>query len=177
MCPVNPEAVAIYDYLPEPVLFKVSNLADFFSTFVFDQWTAHADSRQAVFYRPARSLPLRALMIDHGFIFQNTSWKVDDFKSSRLFYENVYKRTASEDAFQNIYEKILSITEEGLQGIVRPIPLEWFEGDFAELWRLLERLLQRRKRLAEVMQSKIAGWLNLNLGCRTRNMHEVQLCT
>jgi hypothetical protein len=48
---VHPDRVAIYDFLPDSLLYKVENRADFLGTLVFDKWVGNADSRQAIFFR------------------------------------------------------------------------------------------------------------------------------
>jgi len=48
---VHPERVAVYDFLPDKLLYKIENRADFLGTLVFDKWASNADSRQAVFFR------------------------------------------------------------------------------------------------------------------------------
>lgn len=48
---VNPDRVAVFDFLPDKLLGKVENRPDFLGMLVFDKWVGNADSRQAVFFR------------------------------------------------------------------------------------------------------------------------------
>ena len=85
--PGDPTQLAVYDFVPDALLHKVKNLADFLGVLVFDKWTANADGRQAVFFRarvrewlPADpdthrlAMGFVALMIDHGFAFDGPHW-------------------------------------------------------------------------------------------------------
>src|SRR5208337_1637920 len=49
--PGHPDRVAVYDFIPDLLLDKVVNLADFLGVLVFDKWAGNADSRQSIFYR------------------------------------------------------------------------------------------------------------------------------
>ena len=49
--PGDPNRTAVYDFIPDLLLDKVVNLADFLGVLVFDKWAGNADSRQSIFYR------------------------------------------------------------------------------------------------------------------------------
>jgi hypothetical protein len=49
--PGDPARMAVYDFVPDTLLYKVRNLADFLGALVFDKWVSNADGRQAVFFR------------------------------------------------------------------------------------------------------------------------------
>src|ERR1035437_9157314 len=53
--PGTPDNIAVYDFLPDALLSKVSNRKDFIGALMFDQWVSNADSRQAIFFRPSAS--------------------------------------------------------------------------------------------------------------------------
>src|ERR1700722_9717166 len=44
--PGDPGRTAVYDFLPDALLPKVANLADFRAILVFDKWVGNADGRQ-----------------------------------------------------------------------------------------------------------------------------------
>ena len=77
--PGDPSRLAVYDFLPDALLSRVVNLADFRAILVFDKWTGNADGRQCVFYRamvrdafyPGARPGFVARMIDHGFAFND----------------------------------------------------------------------------------------------------------
>ena len=49
--PGNPAKLAVYDFMPDVLLGKVVNLADFLGVLVFDKWIGNADARQSIFFR------------------------------------------------------------------------------------------------------------------------------
>ena len=49
--PGDPQRTVVYDYLPDVLLDRVGNRAEFAGMLAFDQWTGNADSRQAIFFR------------------------------------------------------------------------------------------------------------------------------
>src|SRR6185312_4733777 len=59
----------IYDFLPEPGLELVANVADFAGMLVFDKWTCNCNGRQVIFCRARSRQPLRVYMVDQGFCF------------------------------------------------------------------------------------------------------------
>ena len=73
---------AVYDWLPDSLIGKLSNASDFLGAYVFDKWTSNMDSRQSVVVRTSpsswldldRSSRLTAVMIDHAEIFNGQYW-------------------------------------------------------------------------------------------------------
>ncbi|MGH9466393.1 MAG: HipA family kinase, partial [Terriglobales bacterium] len=57
----------IYDYLPEPGLDRIGNLAEFAGMLAFDKWTCNCNGRQVVFCRPTPRKKLTVYMVDQGF--------------------------------------------------------------------------------------------------------------
>jgi hypothetical protein len=56
--PGDPARTVVYDFLPDALLEKVENLAEFLGALAFDKWIGNADSRQAVFFRASlKELP------------------------------------------------------------------------------------------------------------------------
>ena len=51
LCPVNPEQIAIFDFLPEKLIGHIVNLTDFAKALVIDKLLGQIDQRQAVFTR------------------------------------------------------------------------------------------------------------------------------
>jgi hypothetical protein len=50
-CPVDPNRVAIFDFLPRKLYPQLTNLDDVGVIFAFDRWAAHSGDRQFVFAR------------------------------------------------------------------------------------------------------------------------------
>ena len=49
--PGDPRRNVVYDFLPDSLLERVENAADFRAALVFDKWMGNTDSRQAIFFR------------------------------------------------------------------------------------------------------------------------------
>jgi hypothetical protein len=161
---VHPDRVAIFDFLPDKLLGKIENRADFLGILVFDKWASNADSRQAVFFRarakawtplkgaaPAR-IGFFAQMIDHGFIFNGPHWQFADSPLQGLYFRtSVYDQAISLDSFQPWLAMAENMPSQVVDAAWKEIPREWLEDDEEELEKLLETLLKRRTRIAELI--------------------------
>ncbi len=159
--PGDPDRVAVYDFLPDALLAKVVNLDDFRAILVFDKWTSNADGRQCVFFRAtlqrdggAQGKGFVARMIDHGFAFNGPNWDFPESAVQGLYARRaVYDCVRSLNDFQPWLDQVRNFPEEVIDRAWKGVPLEWLEGDEDELERLLERLLERRKRMAETLEA------------------------
>jgi hypothetical protein len=162
--PGNPATTAVYDFVPDALLAKVVNIAEFAAVLVFDKWTSNGDGRQSVFFRamakewlphtklhPHR-LGFVALMIDHGFIFNGPRWDFTDSLIQGLYPRKlVYQSVRSFADFEPWLERVVHFPEEVIDQTLRRIPPEWLSGDDDELKSMLERLLRRRKRVPDLI--------------------------
>lgn len=162
---VHPDRVAIFDFLPDKLLYKVENLADFVGTLVFDKWVSNVDSRQAVFFRarmkswtpatgeaPAR-VGFFAQMIDHGFAFNGPHWDFLDSAIQGLYFRNtVYEDVRSLDSFQPWLDLVCNFPIEVIDQAWKEIPPAWVKDDADELERMLTQLMKRRARVPELLQ-------------------------
>ena len=161
--PGDPATTAVYDFVPDALLAQINNLPDFAGCFVFDKWMANADGRQSVFHRAElktlapggnspRRMGFRALMIDHGFVFNGPHW---DFPESAV--QGVYPRKAvydhvtSLDSFQPWLDRVTHFPTQIIDQAFREIPPQWTSGEETELERLLERLLRRCRRVPDLI--------------------------
>lgn len=162
-CPmgVGPN-VAVYDFMPDALLKQVVNAADFLGVLVFDKWAANADGRQSIFYRalvrPAEAVALPpkpgfvTRMIDHGFIFNGPHWEFADSPLQGIYPRHtVYQRVASLDDFQPWLDRVTHFPPEVLDQAWKRVPPAWLEDDEDAFERLLEQLLERRKRVADLV--------------------------
>jgi HipA-like kinase len=174
---VHPDRVAIYDFLPDKLLMKVENRADFLGILVFDKWIGNADSRQAVFFRaraktwtplkgesPAR-VGFFAHMIDHGFAFNGASWEFQDSPIQGLYFRtSVYDEVRSLDSFQPWLSIVENFPIEVIDAAWKQIPSVWLDGDENQLERLLENLLKRRTQvgrlISEVQRKRATAFAN-----------------
>jgi hypothetical protein len=161
---VNPDKVAVFDFLPEKLLGKVENRVEFLGTLVFDKWVGNADSRQAVFFRaraktwtplkgeaPAR-IGFFAQMIDHGFAFNGPHWEFQDTPLNGLYFRtSVYEEVASLDSFQPWLDMVTNFPIEVIDAAWKEIPREWLDQDEDELEKLLESLLKRRRKVSQLI--------------------------
>jgi HipA-like kinase len=175
---VDPNRVAIFDFLPDKLLHKIENRADFLGALVFDKWVANADSRQAVFFRARAKLwtPLKgetparigffAQMIDHGFAFNGPHWEFPDSPIQGLYFRTtVYDEVRSLNSFEPWLSMVQNFPLEVLDSAWKEIPREWLQDDEAALEALLEMLVKRRGRVPALIEdlhrkraSAFANW-------------------
>ncbi|HEX4810263.1 MAG TPA: HipA family kinase [Bryobacteraceae bacterium] len=162
---VHPDRVAIFDFLPDTLLHKIENRADFLGVLVFDKWVGNADSRQAVFFRAkAKSwTPLKgeaparvgffAQMIDHGFAFNGPHWDFADSPLQGLYSRTtVYDEVNSLDSFQPWLDLIRHFPVEVVDAAWKEIPRDWIREDEDALEAMLEKLLKRRTRVPDLIR-------------------------
>lgn len=168
--PGHPDKLAVYDYLPDALLKDVVNLPQFLGVLAFDKWAGNADSRQAVFFRAqlrdwVDAAPGRkgfvGLMIDHGFLFDGPAWDYLDSPVQGLYHRRmVYERVTGLKDFEPWLDQIGAFPESCVDAAWRQIPPSWVEDDGPALEQLLERLLARRKRVPDLLESAAHSRLN-----------------
>lgn len=162
--PGNPARTVVYDFLPDALLERVENLAEFRGVLVFDKWMGNADSRQAIFFRarlsewqsaaPAGRLGFVAQMVDNGFVFEGPQWRFADSPLHGLYFRPaVYRGVRGWGDFEPWLGRIRQFPEEVVDLAYKQIPEEWLDGDREALEQLLEKLLRRRSRLADLILS------------------------
>jgi len=164
--PGDPARMTVYDFLPDTLLEKVENLPDFLGVLAFDKWMGNADSRQAIFFR-ARLIELAyeppdaeprhgfvAQMIDNGFVFEGPHWSLGESPVQGLYFRpRVYAAVRGLAGFEPWLERIRYFPEEVIDAAVRGIPSSWLAGDESALEQLLDCLLRRRARVADLIES------------------------
>jgi len=153
--PGSPAETVVYDFLPDAPLREVTNVADFCGMLVFDKWTCNTNGRQAIFFRTGGEACYQAQMIDQGFCFNAGEWNFPDAPLRGLYARHrVYESVRGIDAFEPWLTRVETrMTEAVLEDAAQGIPPEWYGFDFDALEQLLERLLQRRKRVRELILS------------------------
>jgi len=142
----------VVDYLPDPQMEEVKNLAEFAGILALDKWTGNCNGRQAVFERRPRERKYRAIFIDQGYCFNAGEWTFPDSPLRGVFARNlVYKSVRGWDAFEPWLERIENFPAEKLGEIAESIPPAWYGGDPREIERLMETLLERRSRVRELI--------------------------
>ena len=149
--PGDPAQIAVHDFLPDEQLREAENLSDFAGMLLFDKWTCNTNGRQAIFFlEPGRSR-YQALMIDQGFCFNAGEWAFPDAPLRGLYARHrVYEAVRGMSSFEPWFDRLEKKIDEGvLDGVAKEIPPEWYNFDPDALFRLLEQLLRRRKRIGE----------------------------
>ena len=145
---------------PDLLLRQVSNLAHFLGVLVADKWLANADGRQAIYFRARlgegaarpRRVGFLAHMIDQGFVFNGPHWEFRDAPLQGLALRPVvYEAVRSWDDFQPWLNQVVHFPEEVIDGARKRIPPAWIEGDEAALDGLLEKLLERRRKVPDLI--------------------------
>jgi hypothetical protein len=179
--PGDPGKVMVYDFLPDALLEKVVNAAEFLGVLAFDKWIGNADARQSIFFR-ARLRPSSPLasqapragftqeapragfvaqMMDHGYIFDGPHWKFADSPLQGLYFRpNVYQNVRGWDAFQPWLDRVVCFPEEVVDAAQKQIPPEWLAEDGAELQAMLEQLMSRRRRVPDLIGDSRRGRVN-----------------
>lgn len=168
--PGDPARTAVYDFVPDTLLEKVGNSLDFLGVLAFDKWTANSDARQSIFiraklreYAPSyANHPLRvgfvALMIDHGYIFNGPHWEYVDSPMAGLYFRpHVYLGVRSLEDFQPWIARIESFPEEVIDDALRQLPPEWVDTDADALELLLDKLVRRRERVADLIREAVVA--------------------
>ena len=142
----------VMDYLPEPQLAEVRNLAEFAGMLALDKWTGNCNGRQAVFERRARERKYRAKFIDQGFCFNAGAWTFPDTPLRGAYARNsVYATVTGWSSFEPWLTRIEELPPDTLWAVAEAVPPEWYGGDLAEMERLMESLLKRRTQVRELI--------------------------
>jgi hypothetical protein len=144
----------VVDYLPEPLLLETKNLAEFAGMLVIDKWTCNVNGRQAVFVRRGREKCYSAVFIDQGYCFNAAEWVFKDVTLRGVFPRNgVYGQVTGWESFEPWLGRVERLDAEAVWAIAESIPPEWYGGDTAEMERLVERLLERRALVRELIEA------------------------
>lgn len=147
----TPGCTDSFDYLPEPLLLKVTNIDDLVRVLVFDKWTCNADGRQAIFTRCHRT-QYKMTLIDNGYCFNAGEWSFPDAPLRGVYARNsVYEHVSGWDSFEPSLTRAEEMHIDDLWIAAHGIPEAWYEGDTVGLVRLIETLYQRRSRIRELI--------------------------
>ena len=142
------------DYLPEQQLGEVKNLEEFAGILVLDKWTCNANGRQAVFHKRPRERRYKAAFIDQGYCFHAGDWILSDAPLRGVYARNlVYLRVTGWESFEPWLSRMETMDAAKVWKIAEEIPPEWYGGSISEMEELVERLLGRRSRVRELIDS------------------------
>ncbi|MGA7858248.1 MAG: phosphatidylinositol kinase, partial [Terracidiphilus sp.] len=144
----------VVDYLPEERLVEIKNLSEFAGILALDKWTGNANGRQVVFARKQRERRYRAVFIDFGYCFHAGEWRFEDAPLRGVYYRNdVYREITGWDSFEPWLTRLETMAAETVWAAANDVPPEWYGGDLSEMEALVERLLARRSRIRELIES------------------------
>ena len=142
----------VWDWPSGSMLGRVRNLKEFAGVLAFDKWTGNADGRQVVFHKEVRERKYTASFIDFGYCFNAGEWSFHDAPLRGVYGLNdVYQGIKSRDDFAPWLQRIEMFPEQQLWSIADEIPCEWY-GERDELQRLLDRLLERRSIVGQLIE-------------------------
>lgn len=156
--PGQPAEVAVHDFLPDETLREIPNLADFAGMHVVDKWLCNCNGRQAIFYREPEHIEYRAMFVDQGFFFNAGEWNFPDAPLRGIYLRHrVYDGVTGMESFEPWLARLEHITPTVLDELASEIPPAWYGYDQGELYRLLEQIDRRRKRVPDlILQTRSA---------------------
>jgi hypothetical protein len=156
LCPVDPNKVAIFDFLPVRMFDRIANPQDFARMFVIDRWLNNLDHRQAIFFRDG-GVTFKACFIDHGRCFGGQDWLFSDVAPLALptlqqIFEHLDITALTKDAI----ERIEAIEANSLAKLTDRVPREWMSAtDREAIVYLLGALDKRRSQLKRLVTTHL----------------------
>jgi hypothetical protein len=142
----------IVEYLAEEQLLDASNLGEFAGILAFDKWTGNDDARQVIYRRSGTERGYSAIFIDQGSCFNLGDWTFRDAPLKGVFALNgAYSSVTGWDSFEPWLSRIEQFNPQSLWEIVDAVPMEWYWGDSCALDALVEKLINRRWRVRELI--------------------------
>ena len=95
---------------------------------------------------------------DRGLSFGGARWEFSDAPSSGIFGNPiVYTVTASKACVRGWVDRVLYFPERVIEDALSEVPDEWIDGERGELESLGEKLLTRRKAVAQSVDRALSG--------------------
>jgi HipA-like protein len=149
---VSPMHGQVFDYLPSGMLDRVRNLETFAGILALDKWTGNADGRQAAFWRKTSEKKYSAVFIDQGYCFNAGEWTFPDSPLRGVYPCNeVYAKVSGWVSFQPWLSRIEMLDEDAIWGVARETPRAWYGGAWGELEALVQRLIERKTIVRELI--------------------------
>jgi hypothetical protein len=160
--PGRPDRTAVYDFLPDSLLGRVLNSADFVGALAMDLWIGNTEPRQCIFFRESKVKQRRdenkpsvyiTSMIGHGGAFNGQQWTLSLEGSPSYNRPCVYDTVRGWGDLDMWLEAIRSFPSDLLQQVVKTAPSAWKNGEEGALNRILEQLVLRRKAIPDLVLS------------------------
>ncbi|HEY2392249.1 MAG TPA: HipA family kinase [Candidatus Angelobacter sp.] len=148
----DPAEGQVFDYLPESMLPKVKNLAAFAGMLAVDKWLGNANGRQAVFWKKPQERKYTATFIDQGYCFNAGEWDFPDSALRGVYARNfVYQQVSGWESFEPWLSRIEGLAPATIEGIAGAVPPEWTGNDWGALEKLIEKIVERRSKVRELI--------------------------
>lgn len=148
----DPAEGQIFDYLPESMMAKVRNLADFAGMLVVDKWLGNANGRQAVFWKKAQGRKYTATFIDQGYCFNAGEWNFPDTALRGVYARNyVYQEVRGWESLEPWLTRVEKFDPDVIHEIAGNIPPEWTGNDWDALGKLVQAIIERRGKVRELI--------------------------
>lgn len=149
---VSPLEGQVFDYLPAEMMGRVRNLETFAGMLALDKWTGNANGRQAAFWRKLRERKYTVSFIDQGYCFNAGEWTFPDVPLRGVYARNeVYEGVSGWESFEPWLSSIEMMDEDWIWRAAGEIPPEWYGGEWDALERLVEKLIERRRLVRELI--------------------------
>lgn len=136
----------IFDHMPENLFQqRVGNRLDLVQVLAFDKWVNNCDTRQAVFTKKRSEQLYRLTCIDQGSCFNAEEWTFLDRPLFGTYRQrSVYGSVIGWDSFEPVLSEIERFDPVRLWECATEVPEEWYQGQTDVLCALIEKLLERR---------------------------------
>ena len=142
----------VLDWLPETMIEHTRNLPAFGGILALDKWTCNANGRQAVFWKRPRERKYTASFIDHGYCLNAGEWTFPDSPLRGVYpWNEVYRAVSGWESFEPWLGRIEEMDPAAIYGCAEEIPPEWYGGDWDQMSKVLNALVERRVRVRELI--------------------------
>ena len=153
--PGDPGLTLVMDFLPDRLLRKVRRLGPtFLGAFVFDKWTCNCNGRQMIFTRSVddKTHAYTPWLIDQGFCFNDGEWDFPDSPIRSIYPRRlVYESVRGLESFEPFLSRIENLASRVIEDASVDIPQAWCGEDPSRIRWLVERLVERRRRLRQMI--------------------------
>ena len=151
---LNPAEGRVLDWLPIELFGRLRNIDAFAGMLALDKWTGNANGRQAAFWRKGRERKYTATFIDQGYCFNAGDWTFPDFPLRGVYTRNeVYARVSGWSSFEPWLSRIEKLEEDAVWRVAQEIPPAWYGSAWDALEGLVQRLLDRRALVRELISA------------------------
>jgi hypothetical protein len=119
-----------------------------------DKWTCNTNGRQAVFWKKIRDKKYTATFVDQGYCFNAGEWSYPDSPLRGVYPRNeVYADVRGWESFEPWLSRIENVDPQLLWEIAEIVPPEWYGATLEDLERLIERLIERRSQVRDLIDA------------------------